>query len=365
MYKFLWIICLMAVSCPLLYSDDAEANATVKEALILEEKGDYFKAAELYEKADFLADERQLKVNALKSAVMCYRNANLLGKEFELSAKLLDRYPNQVKYNNLISRQYAIAKSYSQGYRDPEFWSLRWIPWLKGQDKTIEMYKSILKRAPFAKEAASGRLQLAFALNDEAKIEEAVKELRVLLRDYPDAPERKYAYLALGGLLSHLAEHGDGDSRFSREAQVVFHEYSAEYPDTPEQEFVDKAALKSKDVQAERLLGISKYYERIGRGDASQRYLNLILRDYPDTAAAAESEKRLVKLDDTYIPDGFREELIPRLPTYEKRSIPTEESNLMIVPENSNGRYLLPIYDISTKQAPIKDSKEEVVDETI
>ena len=338
---------LLAVTFfPPLAADDAGANAKVAAALELARDGDHRGAAQLYCDADLLADDPQLKANALKGAISEYEKAGLPQREFEAIEQLLTRYPAQADYVAMTDRQLAIANAYYHGKREPAFWQLRWIPWLTGPDKTVEFYETALKRAPFAQGAPAARLRLAFRMDEENKPEKAMEQLRILIRDYPDAPERKPAYLALGELLFNLSQRGDGDGRYAQEAIAVFREFKRLYPKADENEFVDKTLLKLKDIQAERLLGIAKFYNRTGKSGAAVRYLNTVLKEYPDSLSAEESEALLVELDQTYTPDGFLPEVQSREPIYSVQRIPEQNAPLLIAPENSNGKYLLPVYDL-------------------
>lgn len=327
-------------------ADDIAANEAVKRGIALAKAGDDRGAAQAYAEADFMADDPQLKINALKSQIAAYRKCGLLYQEFDAIEKLLTRYPGQADFVALTDREYQIAEASLHGKREPAFWSLRWVPWLTSHDRTVEIYEKALERAPFARAAASGRLRLAFRMDEEGKPEKALEQLRTLIRDYPQAPERKYAMLALGELLFELSKRGDGDGRYNREAIAVFREFKIAYPEAAENDFIDKCLLKSKDIQAARLLGVAKFYERSGRTAAAERYLSTVLKDYPDSVSADESERMLVKLDDTYTPDGYRPEMPLREQTYQVHRIPEEQSGLLIVPENSGGKHLLPVYDL-------------------
>ncbi len=343
---------LAVLWCPQLAADDAEANAKVAAALELAREGDHRGAAQLYCDADLLADDPQLKANALKGAIGEFEKAGLPQREFETIEQLLTRYPAQADYVAMTDRQLAIANAYYHGEREPAFWQLRWIPWLTGPDKTVEFYETALKRAPFAAGAPAARLRLAFRMDEENKPEKAMEQLRILIRDYPDAPERKPAYLALGELLYNLSLRGDGDGRYAQEAIAVLQEFKRLYPQADENEFVDKTLLKLKDVQAERLLGIARFYNRTGKPGAAVRYLNTVLKEYQDSRSAEASEALLVQLDQTYTPDGFLPEEQSREPVYSVQRIPEQNAPLLIAPENSNGKYLLPIYDLGLGDSP-------------
>ncbi len=353
--RFLGMILLLGLLAgygpELLAAGDAEANTLVAEAVEESKAGDYRDAAKLYEEASLMADDTQLKFNALRNAADAYGKAGLLAKEFETLETMLNRYSSKCDFVKVTDREFEIANAYDKGHRDPAYWALRWIPWLTEPDRSTEFYQKALERAPFAKAAPAARLALAFRLDDQLKPDEAINQLRTLIKDYPTAPERKYAYLALGEMLFQRSRRGDGDGKYNREALATFREFKNLYPDAPENDFVDKCILKSKDVQAERLLNIAKFYKRTGRTETAERYLNTVMQYYPDSQSADDSERMLVTLDKTYTPDGYRPEVVPREQIYIKQRLPEEASALLIAPEDSNRKHLQPVYDIKNKDA--------------
>ena len=338
-------------SSVLLSADDGEARQKAQEAAEKLRAGDAFAAAQLYEEADRCADDEQLKINSLRAAAEAYRKAGLLGREFDLLEKLQARYPGQSSFAADSDRALQIADAWYEGHRDPEFWALRWIPWLNQPNRSIEMYQKALAKAPFAKGAAGARLRLAYLLDDEGNYQAAEEQLRIILKEFPESEACRYALLGLGEMLYERAKRGDGDGKFNREALELFAKFKAKYPDAKEIAIVDRWILRARDVQAERLLGIARFYQRNKRTAASMRYLHEILKDYPDAKAAPEAEKMLVKLDETYTPDGYLPEVKPREGIYPAMRLPEEEAVLLMVPENSNGKYLLPIFDVKAGMA--------------
>ena len=109
---------------------------------------------------------------------------------------------------------------------------------------------------------------------------------------------------------------------------------------------MERCILQGKDIQSERMLGIARYYNRTGRKQAAQQYLNMVLKEFPDSKSAAESESLLVKIDKEYTPGDFLPEVKSRELTSPRRAIPEEEQPLLIAPENSGGKHLLPVYDV-------------------
>ncbi len=345
-----------------LCADDAEANIKYQKALEANTNRNYYDAAKLFLDAEFLADTVSLKAKAVLAAADAYRQARCLYKEYECVEKLLAGYPGYIDFPSMIDREYSIGDQFFAGHRDPAYWALRWVPWLKGPDRTYEIYSSAIKRAPFAESSPMARLRLSALLLDQGKPREALAHLREITSKHPTSPACKYAYLELGTALFELSQRGDGDGKYNAECVQVLHEFLKKYPNEPECDWVRKTILKSKDISAERILNIAKYYKRIGRQDPAERYLSTVLRQYPDTEAAGTSEALLSDLDKTFAPEAFRPEVESRIQLFPNIGIPEERSDLMVVPENSGGKWLLPIRDLGFDKVKEyrKDAEEKI-----
>jgi outer membrane protein assembly factor BamD (BamD/ComL family) len=221
------------------------------------------------------------------------------------------------------------------------------------------MVEKALKHAPFSKRAPEAKLRLAVLLIEEGKTPEGLKHLRELVKNYPQSKYCKYAYLELGNALFQLSKAGDGDGKYNNEALSVFKAFKKKYPKADETDWINKCLLKSKDIQAKRLLGIAKFYKRIGRTAPAERYLNDILVKYPDSKSAETSEEILSEIDKSYIPEGFKPSLKSRYQKYDVIPIPSQTSRIIIVPENSNGKYLYPIRDLGIKKPEEKNEGED------
>ena len=112
-----------------------------------------------------------------------------------------------------------------------------------------------------------------------------------------------------------------------------------------------------------RLYGLAEYYHRKGNDEAAKGYLGQIIRDYGTSKDAIPAEKLLAEIDSTYTPP---EKDAPRKPEYrikiQKNTIPEERSRIMIVPENSDGRFLLPVRDLELNR--VRDSRDTLPERT-
>ena len=343
----LFLLLLLSCIAVELRSDDAEASKTFASGLEAQKEKNYIDAAEYFAKAEEEANSPDLKFKAAMHAADSYRSANYRGKEFDTIERIIKCYPTQINYSELIDREFAIGDAYFHGYADPMYWSLRFIPFLTDKDRMQEVYEKAIKHAPFAPAGANARLRLAVRLLKEAKNDEALKLLREIIRIYPGTETARYAMLELGNALTEMSLAGDGDGKQFDEAMSVFREFQTKYPELSENEWVKQCINNARSAYAKRLHGIAEYYHREGRDEPAMTYLLEVMRRFPETEAAVASEKLLTELDKSYFPEKIEPAILPNYPQYETMKFPEEPRKLLLAPENSNRKFLLPIYDLN------------------
>ena len=353
--KYWKIRLLLMLSCVggALVSDDAAATAAYTAGREAYLNGDYREAATQFEKAELEADSPAIKANSLLAQIGAWRMCELYYREFQAIEALLTNYPEYANFSEMIDREFAIGREFQSGKREPAYWSLRWIPWLTGPDKSSEIFSKMLERAPFSASAPSARLRLAWLYEQQGKFNDSLNELRTLVRDYPDSEEsRRYGYLALADGLLTLAQKGDGDGALTAEAIEALEALRKQNPPPETLEFANRKLLLARDRQAERLGEIAAFYSSRGRNDAAAAYLAQVLSDYPDSRFAPEAEARLVKIDSTFTPGEFQNDTGNRLPRLKAYSLPPEASKTMIFPGENDNHYLLPVPNLKPKTEP-------------
>ena len=340
--------------------DDKTASSIYQNGYKLYEAGEYYDAAKEFERSRFYAKSPAIRANSLIAQMSAYRMCKLYYREFQMIEELLERYPEYVRCQELIEREFEIGKLFRSGVREPSFWSLRWVSFWVDVDRTEEVYTAALKRAPYSKSAPAAHLQLAIHYDLEGKTRQSLTELRAILEHHPKAPERKYALLALANGLFMLSGRGDGDSRYVNESVGLFKKFCEEYPDAPEVEFARNTLAKARDVQAARLFEIAEFYRKSGRSEVAERYLAEVMAKYPDSQSAPEAEKNLLKISDNYLP-AIPPETEPRLPDLRTYKIPENAELLLISPNDKDSHYLLPIPDIKgekLKEIKVQEEKK-------
>lgn len=349
-FAFAFVLLFPAFS-PALRADDAEASKLYARGRELYLDGDYYKAGGIFAEAEEKADANAIKANSLLAQVGAWRMCELYYREYQAIEKLLTLYPEYADFETLVEREYEIGDEFARGRREPAFWSLRFIPWLTDEDHSEEILKRALDRAPFSPFGAQAHLRLAYIYDQSGKVRDSIDQLREIVRDYPHAPQHKYAMLALAEGLLELARRGDGDGSYIREAADVLGRYKERYPDSAERDWARRKLLEAKDIQAERLYDMAEFYRKSGRQEAAERYLARVVSEFPDSKSAAPSEEKLVELDKSYVPGDFLPDPESRLPKIKSYSLPREARHILISPGVGDHHYLTTVYDLKRDDA--------------
>ena len=325
-------------------ADDAEANTLFTEGRALEKQEKFRRAAGRYMDARLMADSPVLKGNALIAAARAYRKAGLYGDEFDCLQKLIKEHLAGIDFAQVVDREYKIGDEFFKGHRDV---AVSWLPFIKKGDRTMEIYEAALKNAPCSAQAGESRLRLARMYIDEQKPDDAIRHLNETAKLYPGSESAQYASLELSSLLLQMAERGDGDNSYSRQAIEAFDNYLKTYPDSPEVPWVKKAREKVLNLMAKRIHAVGAYYHRTGQDEIAERYLADVVKNYSNTEQANKSEDLLARIDKDYeIPPNRDKRFTPYKVQYRREATPEDAAPIMVVPENSGNRWLLPVRDL-------------------
>jgi len=334
--------------------NDASALEVFQKGLDLEREGDYRKAAKRYLDAELLTSDKAVKTNALTYAARAYRQAELFGREFDCIERLIKEHMSRIDFNKAVNREYEIADAFYKGHRDAMF---EWLPFIKDSDRFLECSEAALNNAPCAENAGAVRLRLAGMYLDAQKPEQAIEKYKEVLQLHPGTDSAYYAEIGLADVYCQLAERGDGDGHWATLALEQLDHFEENNPDAPEIQWVKEQRLAIDKIQAKRLHELAKYHHRNGRDDLAERYLNQVVQRYGETEHAIPSEKLLAKIDETYeAPPDAMPRKDPAQYDFARNPIPIEDSDLLIAPESSDGKWLLPIRDL--KKDIKTDSRE-------
>ncbi|MBE6372127.1 MAG: outer membrane protein assembly factor BamD [Lentisphaerae bacterium] len=339
---------LAAAVVLMLPASDQEANKLLAQGRTKEKDGSYRSAASRYMDAHFMAESSVLRGNLLIAAARAKRKAKLYGEEFDCLERLIKEHLSEINFTQIVDREYAIGDLFFAGHRDVV---VSWLPFIKEKDRTIEIYEAALKNAPCHSRAGETRLRLSRIYIDDQNTKDAVRHLREIPKLHPNSESAKYAMLQLCSLLYQMAERGDGDGSYSRQTIEACDNYLNAFPKTPEVPWVHKTRQKALNGIAARKHAVGTYYYRQGKPELAEKYLADVVKNYPNTESAAASETLLAQIDDEFEALPGRQRLYrPYKEEIIKLSIPSEDEPIMVTPEFSDNRWLLPVRNL--KKSP-------------
>ncbi|HOK03866.1 MAG TPA: outer membrane protein assembly factor BamD [Victivallales bacterium] len=356
--KFILAILIIFVKLNISIADDSAARLKFDEGLTEQKKSNYSAAGEKFMDAAFLADDRVLKINALKNAAECFKKAKSLYKEFTAIEKLLKNYPSEVDFNALVEREFEIGNLFYAGKREP---AISWMPWIKNEDKSLEIYEAVKKNAPFAKFASKLKFRIGILYLEQNKIDEAIEAFEEINEYHKGAEEEKFAMFELANIYLKKASRGDSDGSWGKKARTTLRNIIKKYPDDKDILWA-KQELKTADtLNAEKAFAIADFYRKRGNTDAAARYMNDIITEYPKTEIA---EKALIKLNEMgkkyFEPPIKPEQFDYAEKKYKNLPMPQEKEKYIEVPSDSQGKWLLPIEDLELDKIR-KDTDEKTL----
>jgi outer membrane protein assembly factor BamD len=211
-------------------------------------------------------------------------------KAFDAYQKLVTQYPDTPDFEKAVSRQVVIANEYLGGKK----LTFLWLPIIPGTDKAEEMFASIIKNAPFSKNAPIAQFNLGVTYERQGKLKEASSAYQAVLDRYPNSSIADDALYQIGYIYMRVGETGRSQDLSSLiSAKNTFEDFTLQYSTS---EKIPQAEDNIKKLSAEEtsdLLDIAKYYDRFKNFRAAAIYYNDIIRRAPDSEDAKLARDRV------------------------------------------------------------------------
>ena len=239
--------------------------------------------AEMYaEKPEWVARALFMRGESLYQAGRYY-------EAYKAFDRMLTGHPGARNYRLAPQREFEIAVMFLHGRRR----RVLGVPLLSGPRTAVQILDRIYDqdpRGPLADDVLAARADYEFRREN---YEEAEFYYERLLEEHPRSP---YAGQALFRLASSrfFRQHGpDYDTGLLRAARAGFERFLRTCPNAPEARRAEVYLKRVEARLAEAWLAYGRFYQKRGQEAAAMVYYRRILRELPDTPAAAEAERRL------------------------------------------------------------------------
>lgn len=238
-----------------------------------------------------------------------YRVAELLestgdlSKAFDAYQSLITRYPDTPEFEKSISKQILIANEYLGG-RKMKFFGMEIIP---STDRAEQMFSSILKSAPFSKNAPIAQFNLGLTYEKQGKAKEAAFAYQGVIDKYPNSSIADDALYQIGYVYMQIGATGRSqDLSALVQAKNTFEDFLLQYPNS------EKAAQARDNLssiggrESGDLLTIAMFYDRYKNYRAAAIYYNDVIRRQPGTKNAKYAGERIQSLRSDIGDDALR-----------------------------------------------------------
>jgi outer membrane protein assembly factor BamD len=223
--------------------------------------------------------------------------------------KLLQKHPKLPNFEEVLSRQYAIAGKFLAGR-----WFRLWgyVPFFPSMEKTADMYSKIVKNGPYSEIAPQAQLKMGTAFENEKTLwftspdyPSAVKAYELAADRYHDRPQvASEALYRAAAAYTKQARTAEYDQTTAGQAITTYTEFGTFYPNDPRVPESLKAIASLKTEQARGDYEIARFYEKYKKWRGAMVYYNEVVVQDPNSPYAAEARVRINALKQRVQPAG-------------------------------------------------------------
>ena len=211
--------------------------------------------------------------------------------------KLMDQHPQSPLYNAALERQFTIANAFMAGRKKRVLKVFK----IKGYAEGIKVAEKVAERAGTGPTAIKASTTVAKNYEERGKYDEAYEEWSNIHSQWPSGQTGKESLLAMARC-KHAAYNGpDYDLSNLISAKTYYQNFKDQYPADAKKIDADAKITQIEEQLAYKHFEIAQYYDQLDNKQAANLYYQMVLDNWPDTAAAemtkAAKEPKQTTLD--------------------------------------------------------------------
>lgn len=248
---------------------------------------------------------------------MAWEKKNDLAKAADAFQRLIDRYPYSERIPDAIQHEFEIANEFASGGKV----KVLGIPVLAGQEKAIELYKHIIKNAPFGSYGDQAQYRIGEVYKAQGEYDLAQKAYQAVLDDYPSSTLLADAKYQIGYVAMLASKKSHFNEQSAERAIEEFKGFKSAYPEDQKTLEADESIKVLRDEKARMLYETAEFYEKQHKYKSAGVYYKQVVDRYGDTPTAKAANDRyteMVKKENE--PD--KESWFKKLPSVPKPKMP-------------------------------------------
>lgn len=220
--------------------------------------------------------------------------------DYEIAEKNLTKYLNKQgvlqHFRAAIEMKFQIAEQFRQGARK-HLLGLQAMPkWVPAHEEALKLYEEVILALPndeLAAKALYGKASLQVQEEDHTA---SIESYQTLIRRFPKNNLAPEAYVEIGKIYLAQCKEKYPDTDFLDLAEINLRKFRQDFPTDERVCLAEKMIREMQEIYAESFFEIAQFFERTKKPHASMIYYSKIIKTYPETKAAAFSQKRLALL---------------------------------------------------------------------
>jgi outer membrane protein assembly factor BamD len=225
----------------------------------------------------------------------CYEQLDKPDKAFNVYQRVLEEYPSFPDPKEVLRRQHAIAKDYSEGKRRP-LWPIK-LKVFTARGTAIEYLNKLVETAPYSDMAAEAKLNAAELQQRKKQFDEAIESYQFVAEYYPKSSAAEVALFQMAACYYEKALRARYDEKSISLANTNFKSYIAKYP---QGKFVKEAREKLVSLDEKKAKGayeVGEFYEKKKAFQSALMYYTQVLQRHPLSSWAVKAEERIKGLE--------------------------------------------------------------------
>jgi len=215
-------------------------------------------------------------------------------RAFESYQMVIKKYPFTQRVGEVVRCQYEMASHLLDGGQKDD--QGIWKKIIASHVKVEEIFKQVIKNAPYGEYAAPAQYKIGLYLTEEGLMQEARDAFEKTLNDYPDSEWAKAARYQIALADAKRSAGAGYDQKITQSAIAEFQEFVREYPDAQLSAEARQHITDLRNKEAENNFLIAEFYERQKKYKAAKIYYLQIADDYKDTPWAGKALKAAQEL---------------------------------------------------------------------
>ena len=255
-------------------------------------KKDWDRALEEFDKLPDSYPNSKLSAEAVYYTGLVWEEKKDLAKAADAYQKLIDRYPYSDRIKDAIKREFEIANDFAGGGKV----KILGMAVLSGQEKALELYKHIVKNAPYGTFGDQAQFQMGEVYKAQAEFQEAQKAFQIVVDEYPNSDLVTKARYQIAYCSMQASKKSQYNDQYAERAIEEFEGFKNSFPSDKQAVEADEAIKTLRAKKALSAYEVAAFYEKQKKFASAKVYYQEVAEKYPESPSAQAAKKRLEAL---------------------------------------------------------------------